>query len=117
MLFRFRLSLALLVAELVGTVEPVAAEEGVNINTALAIFLGQHKKKYFIISAPARAACTAVRALSMAASMVSRSVSRVLRLLTSSSVQVTLALEMDTAMVLMEESVGSVMITTEKNNL
>ena len=53
----------------------------------------------------------------MAASMVSRSVSRVLRLLTSSSVQVTLALEMDTAMVLMEESVGSVMITTEKNNL
>ena len=28
MLLRFRLSLALLVAELVGTVEPVAAEEG-----------------------------------------------------------------------------------------
>ena len=28
MLFRFRLSLALLVAELVGTVEPVAAEKG-----------------------------------------------------------------------------------------
>ena len=31
MLFRFRLSLALLVAELVGTVEPVAAEEGVRL--------------------------------------------------------------------------------------
>ena len=28
MLLRFRLSLALLVAELVGTVEPVAAEDG-----------------------------------------------------------------------------------------
>ena len=47
MLFRFLLSLALLVAELVGTVEPVAAEEGVHINTALAIFLGQHKKRIF----------------------------------------------------------------------
>ena len=43
MLLRFRLSLALLVAELVGTVEPVAAEEGVSINDALAIFLSQHK--------------------------------------------------------------------------
>ena len=50
MLFRFRLSLALLVAELVGTVEPVAAEEGVHINTALAIFLGQHKKKNILLS-------------------------------------------------------------------
>ena len=79
--------------------------------------MSKNKKKYFIIFAPARAACTAVRALSMAASMVSRSVSRVLRLLTSSSVQVTLALEMDTAMVLMEESVGSVMITTDKESL
>ena len=45
MLLRFRLSLALLVAELVGTVEPVAAEEGGNINaaSASAIFLCQHK--------------------------------------------------------------------------
>ena len=50
MLFRFLLSLALLVAELVGTVEPVAAEEGVHINTALAIFLGQHKKKNILLS-------------------------------------------------------------------
>ena len=43
MLLRFRLSLALLVAELVGTVEPVAAEEGVSINDASAIFLSKHK--------------------------------------------------------------------------